>query len=273
MSEQRDPPRWLDSHALSPELHEQFVTYGASAPGEVRRERMFAELERQLAEGAQPTVEGALSAKLKLVLGLGSLVIGSLALLALWWAEPVVSAPAPVEVTSIPSAVAPIVSVPPELAPALELPSPVVADAPAQAKPRKLRAASERDKAPPLLQPTAPTEPPPITAQAAASPAATVQGPLGELTLLARARRALLVEPERALALAEEHARLYREGTFSEEREVLAIESLLKLHRTQEAERRVAAFMARFPRSSHREHLARLVSSDRAAMIDADAEE
>jgi hypothetical protein len=271
MSEQRDPQRWLEGQALSPELHQQFVAYGANAPSPARRERMFAELERQLADGTPPVVDTAVSVKLKLVLGLGTLVVGSLALLALWWFEPSASVLVPAEPTSAQVAIAPIVSRPPELAPAPDLaPTPLAVNTlPARPKPRSVLVTRERASAEIAF---APSTPMPVRHAEQSASAPPQAGPLGELTLLARARRALLVEPERALELAEEHAHHYPEGTFAEEREVLAIESLLKLQRTREAERRVGAFVQRFPRSSHREHLAQLVSADRAAMIDGDAE-
>ncbi|HEY6882307.1 MAG TPA: hypothetical protein VI299_29955, partial [Polyangiales bacterium] len=84
---------------------------------------------------------------------------------------------------------------------------------------------------------------------------------LGELTMLARARRALLNDPMLALLLSDEHARSFPRGTFEEEREVLAIESLLKLQRLDEARSRARAFELRFPRSAQRAHLAKLIAN------------
>lgn len=81
-----------------------------------------------------------------------------------------------------------------------------------------------------------------------------------ELSMLAHARRALLNEPERALALTAEHARSYPHGTFEEEREVIAIESLFKLARFREARARARVFEASFPRSAHNAHLAKLIA-------------
>jgi hypothetical protein len=53
------------------------------------------------------------------------------------------------------------------------------------------------------------------------------------------------------LQLTEEHARLFPEGTLVPEREVLAIEALVELGRTQEARARFADFRGRFPNSPH----------------------
>jgi hypothetical protein len=91
-------------------------------------------------------------------------------------------------------------------------------------------------------------------------PAGATSGPLSELTLLARARRSLLSSPERSLELAEQHAREFPAGTLCEEREVLAIESLLKLGRVDRAKQRALAFERSFPSSAHRAHLARLIA-------------
>jgi len=85
-------------------------------------------------------------------------------------------------------------------------------------------------------------------------------GALAELTLLAHARRALLAQPERSLELTDQHAREFPDGTLCEEREVLAIESLLKLGLDQRAKQRALLFEQRFPHSAHRAHLARLIA-------------
>jgi hypothetical protein len=78
--------------------------------------------------------------------------------------------------------------------------------------------------------------------------------------LLAHARRALLAQPERSLELTEQHAREFPNGTLCEEREVLAIESLLKLGLSDRARQRALLFEQRFPSSAHRAHLARLIA-------------
>jgi hypothetical protein len=83
---------------------------------------------------------------------------------------------------------------------------------------------------------------------------------LEELKLLTRARRVLPSRPQTSLALSREHAQLYPRGALAEEREVLAIEALLKLGRASEARQRARAFVHRFPDSSQRTRLDALLA-------------
>jgi hypothetical protein len=66
----------------------------------------------------------------------------------------------------------------------------------------------------------------------------------GELSMLHRARAALRHSPDAALSITEQHAHDYPAGVFVEEREVLAIEALLKKRRTAEALDRAERFVA-----------------------------
>lgn len=72
-----------------------------------------------------------------------------------------------------------------------------------------------------------------------------------ELRLLSRAQQALISEPAVALALAERHRRLFPAGVLAQEREVIAIDALRGLRRTDDAEARVRQFRARYPHSAH----------------------
>lgn len=72
-----------------------------------------------------------------------------------------------------------------------------------------------------------------------------------ELALLVRARRVVLSTPLRTLELTEQHARLYPRGAFAEEREVLAIEALVRADQKAEAAARTRRFRRSFPRSTH----------------------
>lgn len=74
---------------------------------------------------------------------------------------------------------------------------------------------------------------------------------VNEGALLLRARREIGSDPNQALALTEEHARLFPAGALVPEREVLAIEALAQLGRTSDARARFAGFSARFPNSPH----------------------
>jgi hypothetical protein len=73
--------------------------------------------------------------------------------------------------------------------------------------------------------------------------------PENELVLLERSRAALDRDPAAALSLAEAHARSYPSGIFAQEREMLAIEALLKLKRKADARARAERFVERYPDS------------------------
>ena len=96
-----------------------------------------------------------------------------------------------------------------------------------------------------------PSAPPP-------SAATSSQNAASELQLLIRARRLVRASPERALELAEQHAALYPQGMFVEEREVLAIEALSDLGRRELAAERARRFAARFGGSTHLQRVAAL---------------
>lgn len=66
-----------------------------------------------------------------------------------------------------------------------------------------------------------------------------------EAALLERARSALQGAPARALALTEEHQRAFPSGQLADERELVAVDALQRLGRTQEARQRAAPALAR----------------------------
>lgn len=143
--------------------------------------------------------------------------------------------------------------------PVLDVETPL-APAPLARRERKSRA-SVRPSTQPSAQPSTQAETSGADDLLSDEPAAgAAREPLSELTLLARARRSLLTSPERSLELAEQHARDFPTGTLCEEREVLAIESLLKLGRVALAKQRALLFERSFPSSAHRAHLARLIA-------------
>jgi hypothetical protein len=82
-----------------------------------------------------------------------------------------------------------------------------------------------------------------------------------EIALLAQAHDALSSQPARALALCETLRTQYASGRFTQEREVVEIEALVKLHRTEEARARWNEFKRRYPTSSHRVRLEELFAS------------
>lgn len=84
-----------------------------------------------------------------------------------------------------------------------------------------------------------------------------------ELDLLRAAEAALADDPTSALARTEEHQRAYPEGLLAQERELLAIDALVRLGRQATAERRVQQFEERHPHSPLLRRMARvLVSSE-----------
>lgn len=99
--------------------------------------------------------------------------------------------------------------------------------------------------APASEQPVAPTA---GTAKAGAGQRVTPS----ELALLTRARDALATNPERTLALCQQHQQAYPEGRLAQEREVLSIEALERLRRDTEAGQRRTRFGKTFPGSAHR---------------------
>jgi outer membrane protein assembly factor BamD (BamD/ComL family) len=83
--------------------------------------------------------------------------------------------------------------------------------------------------------------------------------PEAELALLQRSQAALDREPGAALALAEQHAREHPAGVFSQEREMLAMEALVKLRRVPAALARAERFVRDYPTSPHNERVRALL--------------
>ncbi len=65
---------------------------------------------------------------------------------------------------------------------------------------------------------------------------------------IARLRSVARLDPARAFVLAQEGARKFPQGFFSQEREAIAIRSLVNLGRTTEARARAERFLAAYPR-------------------------
>ena len=115
-------------------------------------------------------------------------------------------------------------------------------DSPSSAEP------SVRDPDAPSMADPVESEPPP--------PAGRRADPqTSEGALLLRARRQLASNPAAALELTGEDAERFPNGALSPEREVLAIDALVRLGRLPEARARLALLHVRYPQSPH---LARL---------------
>lgn len=105
--------------------------------------------------------------------------------------------------------------------------------------------------APVIRQPAARATRNPRVARTTPTATPPTPSPERELSLLQRSQAALDGDPAAALALAEQHARDYPAGVFAQEREMLAIEALLKLRDKRAAVSRAEKFVQRFPDSAH----------------------
>lgn len=134
-------------------------------------------------------------------------------------------------------------------------PSPVVSVAPPVVTP-SVSAPADRESPAPLASvsvaaPPASAAPPSVPVRPRASDTAPFDDPDAEVKLLQRAQDALRSRPAEALALADSHARRAPRGLLAEEREVIAIDALVRLGRTTEARSRAARFRSTWPGSSH----------------------
>jgi hypothetical protein len=118
----------------------------------------------------------------------------------------------------------------------------------------------------------APEQVVPETASAGAAPAAVPAEPAAtpvtsvapvpapsEGALLLRARQQLPSDPQLALELTDEAGRRYPDGVLAPEREVLAIEALVRLGQLPSARARFAVFRVAYPQSPHLARLASLI--------------
>jgi hypothetical protein len=80
-----------------------------------------------------------------------------------------------------------------------------------------------------------------------------------EVKLLQRAQDALAVDQTEALAICAEHARTFPHGLLAQEREVIAVDALVRLGRMDEARERGERFAATFPSSTHRQRIETLL--------------
>ena len=241
MSHPTEQVRWLDDPAASDALKHALREQGEEGPTSVQRAQLFEQLANRLehASSAGPFGKPLVKAGLW---SAGILLLGS----AGWWLgrTPDLSPPADVPVIAVPTAA-------PAPANQVALPAPIEAIQRVQPAPAP-RIDDARPAARPRGKRTAETTP-------AATPAAPSVDPVLELSLLTRARRALLDQPQRALEITAEHERDYAQGLLAEEREVIAIEALLKLGKRSEAARRAQRFVARFPGSAQRARLEQLL--------------
>jgi hypothetical protein len=143
--------------------------------------------------------------------------------------------------------------------------APASAQAPSAPRPSKNVA-----QATPRLEPSAPALVPPVPEEAAPAraaerrPAAEAsaripESVVAEAQLLEHARRALGSDPTLTLAMLDEHARRFPKGTLVVEREVLAVDALVRAGRRAEAERRAARLRAASPGSLYETRLGEIL--------------
>ncbi len=99
----------------------------------------------------------------------------------------------------------------------------------------------------------------PAPSAAAARPSASASPKPSEIALLRQAQSALGGSPSRALQVANQHSQLYPNGRLSQEREVIAIQALLKTGQAPAARSRAKRFIVVWPRSSHTPRVRTLV--------------
>lgn len=80
-----------------------------------------------------------------------------------------------------------------------------------------------------------------------------------EIALLRDARATLAVDPAEALAITERHRAAFPRGALGQEREIIAITALVKLGRTDAAQKRAEQFRAAHPTSAYLVQLERIL--------------
>jgi hypothetical protein len=116
---------------------------------------------------------------------------------------------------------------------------------------------------PTAASPAGPAAPPQdATARNPSRPARVDRGVASEAALIEAARSVVRRDPARALAITETHRRSFPSGELAPEREVLAIDALVRLGRRDEARARADAFRTAHPRSIHTARIAAILGDD-----------
>jgi hypothetical protein len=235
MTDFDDPPRLADSTDTPPELRNLLSSARSDLPNDNQVKRVAARLGPLLGLGAigvlgqsaltasGTAAQGGAGATAATAIGIGKiagvvLLGGALAGGTWWWSAGHGSAPSPQ-----PSAAPHPVAVAPT--PPRQVAVPPVDSTPAAA--------------------------PSVADSADAHPATRPAPPVSEAQLLQRARAALTTDPALALRLTEMHKARFGSGQLAQEREVIAIDALERLKRTNEAKARASQFHSEFPDSVH----------------------
>jgi hypothetical protein len=120
-------------------------------------------------------------------------------------------------------------------------------------------AAAAKPIAPPAAEPSVTDQPAELPAAPVSAPAQVSPPPPSELSLIERAE-ALRARPSEALAFLAKHEEVYPHGALAQEREVLAIELLLRAGKLSQADARAEHFEDAYPRSAHLPHVRALLT-------------
>lgn len=258
-----DPTRLSDSRSTGSESLRRLLQAGRSeVPDDARLHGIASRLGFGL--GSVPT--GAAAKGVATVLRNAAVKTGAAAIIAVAGAGAVVTLATspqrqpPVAAQSEPRAKPMVVTTTASAVSRPETPTPDVAPGPSgESLPRAL---------PPRLIARVPsakavsgTEPASATAATAPEPPAAPPPTETEFSLVEKAQRALGSDPQRALALADRGESVYPTGPLAQEREVVAIEALIKLGRLDDARARGDRFARTFPGSAHAPRITQLLDS------------
>lgn len=140
----------------------------------------------------------------------------------------------------------------PKIGEGAALPEPAPAAAPAEMPAISVQALPSVSAA----IPTPSSETASVRSAPVAAAAALPSSSSSEFVLVKRGQQVLVSDPNQALLIAEEHARLFPAGDLLQEREVLAVEALVRLGRRNEAKARADVLLRRFADTPYRLRLA-----------------
>jgi hypothetical protein len=251
-----DPPRLREDRSASLAMTAALRAEAADGPSHAQIARMSAALGLALPPASSPppaapiaassAASGAGLASWVGLSGIGIAIVATAALVV-WTRSPRAAEPRPARTRTMEAASAPA----PQIAEA-PVEAPVLAPAPIEVAPVRRRVRRARVQAPAADAPVVPT---PV-----ATPINDGEARLREETaLVQRAEGWLARDPSAALRLANEHRQRFARGILSEEREVVAIDALLRLGRRDAAEQRAQLFFASHEGSLHARRIRRLL--------------
>jgi hypothetical protein len=243
MTHRTDPPRFDEEgpEALRSLMH----AVRSRGPSDAAAER----ISKRLAMAGVPLApaRGALAGHRLAPHKLALVALAAFGVMALGWqamhAPPPASAPSPSDAfEAVPSAVASPTTA------AAESPAP---ESVAPVEPAAVSIHDLPSAAMPSARPSVAALTGGGTKGRAATAGVGATAPSTELEIMQRAQSALAADPQRALAITNEHARAYPTGELVQERELIAVEALARIGRREEAQERAHALIQRFPRTPY----------------------